>query len=131
MYSTSVLLLTQNVYQMAEIVLPNAQYTYLMLEALNSLPFQARFNSDVAASFILQFYFKSTTRECVIYKIMPDLLTQIKVLKIKLLHCVNLSLPKLHLIYLPNRHTYTIRLPYSPISTIPFKCSRNGHIEKT
>lgn len=46
------------------------------------------------------------------------------------IHCVNLSLPKLYLIYLPNHHTYTIRLPYSPISAVPFKCSRNGHIEK-
>lgn len=34
-----------------------------MLEALHAcLPFQARFNSDVAGSFILKFYFKSTTR---------------------------------------------------------------------
>lgn len=33
---------------MAEIVLPNAQYTYLILEALNGLPFQARFNADAA-----------------------------------------------------------------------------------
>lgn len=41
----------QHVYQTAEIVLPYTQYTYLMLEALHSLAFQAIFNSDVAGSF--------------------------------------------------------------------------------
>lgn len=61
-YSTSVLHLMQHVYQMAEIVLPYTQYTYLMLEALHSLAFQARFNSDVTGSFILKFFCKSTTR---------------------------------------------------------------------
>lgn len=36
------------------LVLPYTQYTCLMLEALHSLPFPARINSDEAGSFFLK-----------------------------------------------------------------------------
>lgn len=84
----------------------NYELVSLTSVPLFSLPlFQARIESDVAGSFILKVYFKSMMKECM----MLFLLTQIKVLKINLLHRYTVS--KCHYqncikSNLPNHHTH-------------------------